>query len=213
MDKLSECVLVIPARRWHMLGLPSGFTPATDAALSHLLDPQFFDFRPRYEVETDPSWLQLIPYQILTHNGDIWHYARGASGTETRLQSRGSVGIGGHIAREDSSDMHDVYDRGRLRELHEEVSIPEVLSESILGMIYDPATPVGEVHLGIVHRLNLKHPQVEAKEEGIVGRGFAGIDELLADADRLESWSVLALGYLRGRFVPGVVGLPASTPG
>jgi len=199
MDKMQERVLVIPANRWHRLGFAPGFNTVAPDALAHLLDPSSFEFRPRREVETDPSWLQLIPYQVLTFAGTIWHYARGTTGTETRLQSRGSIGIGGHIALEDSDDLARIYRAGRSRELHEEVEIAEVIQETILGTIYDPATPVGQVHLGIVHRLELCEPRAIAKEVGIVGRGFATIEELLFDADRLESWSVLALQYMQSK--------------
>ena len=41
------------------------------------------------------------------------------------------------------------------RELTEEVEIGSPYRERCLGFIYDPSTPVGEVHLGVAHVFDL----------------------------------------------------------
>ncbi|HEX4608165.1 MAG TPA: phosphoesterase, partial [Urbifossiella sp.] len=89
-----ECVLVIPAAHLRRAGAFTGFRPADEAYRAALLDPAAYSFRPRSEVETDPSFLQLIPYVVLRCGADVFHYRRGKAGTETRLTALRSVGVG-----------------------------------------------------------------------------------------------------------------------
>lgn len=83
-----ELVLVVPDAALAAAGRFLGFRPHDDAFADTLLDPAGFSFRPRSQVETDPSFKQLIPYVVLTHGETVFHYARGAAGTETRLHAR-----------------------------------------------------------------------------------------------------------------------------
>src|SRR5450432_1186674 len=92
-----ELVLVIPACAVEKLGALTGLTTDVQRYRPLLTDAQLASFRPRSEVETDPSWLQLIPYVVLQHHGRIFHYTRGKSGGEQRLHAKRSIGIGGHI--------------------------------------------------------------------------------------------------------------------
>jgi predicted NUDIX family phosphoesterase len=150
-----EKVLVIPTARFRAAGYFHGFRPADDAYRSAILDPAAFRFRPRAEVETDPSFKQLIPYLVLKHGGEAFHYRRGGSGTETRLAARRSIGIGGHISEADAAGGADPYLTGMLRELTEEVELGCGYRERCVGFINDDRTPVGSVHLGVVHVFEL----------------------------------------------------------
>ena len=62
---LDEKVLVIPTERFRAAGYFHGFRRADGAYRRAILDPSAFEFRPRYEVETDPAFKQLIPYIVL----------------------------------------------------------------------------------------------------------------------------------------------------
>lgn len=190
-----ELVLVLPAAHFERVGAFAGFRPADDAYRSALLDPAVYQFRPRSEVETDPSFKQLIPYLVLTCRGRVFHYARGASGTEARLHAKRSVGIGGHIAEADAAGSADPYRAGMLRELAEEVTVGRY-TETPFGFIFDPTTPVGRVHLGVVHRLELAEPTVAANEAAVADGGFADQIELWEQRDRFETWSQLVLERL-----------------
>jgi predicted NUDIX family phosphoesterase len=194
--KAKERVLVIPESRFHAAGAFTGFRPYAAGYLATLLEPTGLSYRPRGEVETDPSFKQLIPYVVLRCCGAVFHYTRGRSGTETRLQTLRSVGIGGHISHEDGAPAADPYRTGMLRELTEEVIIDSPYREHCLGFIYDPSTPVGEVHLGIVHVLDLAKANARAREDAIAGAGFAPLAELLKWRDQFETWSQLALDQL-----------------
>ncbi len=194
-----EHVLVIPARRLELLGNFSGFAPFNPASFEAILDPEHMDFQPRSSVEEDPSYKQLIPYCILqTGTGSDRHffqYTRGSGQGEKRLHAKRSIGIGGHISREDATGS-DLYRSGMQRELDEEMIIEGGYSEQPLGFIYDDTTPVGRVHLGVVHVLSLESPRARARESEMIGSGWVSLDELLADRANFETWSQLCIDQL-----------------
>ena len=191
-----EEVLVIPESRMELLGGFKGFRPFCEDAFQALLNPEFMEFRPRSQVEDDPSFKQLIPYAILQCDFDgstqVFQYTRGKGQGEKRLHALRSVGIGGHISREDAAG-DDLYRSGMQRELTEETVIESAYSEQLVGFIYDDSSPVGRVHLGVVHRLILDKPAARAREIDLTESGFAPVTQLKAELDRFETWSQLCL--------------------
>ena len=199
MQLTEECVLVIPAARLSLLGDFSGFRPFHQPDLDTLLNPEFMEFRPRSTVEEDPTFKQLIPYVILQAEEDgvkkIFQYTRGKGQGEKRLHAMLSIGIGGHISREDA-DNDDLYRSGMLRELTEETIIEAAYDEELVGFIYDDTSAVGRVHLGVVHLLTLSSPAARAREAELVDSGFEAIDVMKSNLDKFEVWSQLCLRHL-----------------
>lgn len=181
-----ERVLVIPTEQFRSAGYFQGFRQTDEATY---LDPSCFSFRPRAGVETDPSYKQLIPYVVLMCGDQVFNYRRGKAGTETRLQALRSIGIGGHISEADAAGGDDPYRTGMIRELAEEVAIGCDWTELFLGFINDDRTPVGSVHLGVVHLFALESPSARSKEDALADAGFAPWDELVARCDEFETWS------------------------
>src|SRR6516162_4388964 len=163
-DKALERVLVVPTAVFHEAGLFQGFTPRADHYLPRLLERKHLSYRPRDEVETDPSFKQIIPYVVLRWRDQLYHYLRGKKGTETRLRALRSIGVGGHISVTDAEFPGDPYRSGLLRELQEEIYLETNYRERCVGLINDDATPVGQVHLGIVHVFELEEPKVRRRE-------------------------------------------------
>lgn len=201
-----ERVLVIPTSRFQAAGYFHGFRAADDRYRFQILAPAEYQFRPRSEVETDPNFKQLIPYVVLRCGNDLFHYRRGASGTEKRLQSLRSVGIGGHICEQDAAPPAppgtayarlDAYETGMRRELFEEVAIECKWKEHFLGFINDDRTPVGSVHLGVVHLFDLESPTAKPREAAIADTGFSPLPKLVAAAGEFETWSQFVLSYLQ----------------
>ncbi len=135
-----EHVLVIPAERLELIGSFSGFAPFDQHSFQAILEPEHMQFRPRSQVEEDPTFKQLIPYCILQFGAgsdrQIFQYTRGSGQGEKRLHAKRSIGIGGHISREDATG-DDLYRSGMQRELTEEMIIEGSYSEQLLGFIYD----------------------------------------------------------------------------
>ncbi len=193
---LDEKVLVIPTERFRAAGYFHGMRTADDTFRAAILDSTAFEFRPRYEVETDPSFKQLIPYIVLRCGDLLFHYRRGSAGTEKRLEALRSIGIGGHISEADAAGGDDPYQTGMLRELTEEVELGCAFRERCVGFINDDRTPVGSVHLGVVHVFELESPLARSREDALADAGFAPISELRRLAEQFETWSQFALESL-----------------
>ena len=198
----TEQVLVVPTSLFHELGHFQGFSRDTERYVHRLLDPAQTTYRPRGEMEQDPSFKQLIPYVLFEYMAptgcEVFRYRRGAGQGEARLHAKKSVGIGGHISSlDDSADS--VYDQGMQRELAEEVYIDTAYSERCAGLINDDETDVGRVHLGIVHVLRVENPAVRARETDITESGFAPVETILDELDQYETWSQICLRALYGQ--------------
>lgn len=193
---MDESVLCLPASHVSSVCIVDGFHAATEAELTALLDPTKFAFRPRSLTETDPTFLQLIPYVVLTCGNLVFHYRRGAAGTEKRLGAMRSIGIGGHISVDDAAGGSDPYRTGLLREVDEEVAEIGPFTERFLGLIFDDRTPVGRVHLGLVHVRNCERTTAMPREAALADAGWADRRSLLAASEEFETWSRFALERL-----------------
>jgi predicted NUDIX family phosphoesterase len=193
MDATSERVLVVPTAVFHAAGVFHGFTARVDDYLFRLLDRSVLSYRARSEVETDPSYKQIIPYVVLRSGEMVFHYTRGQKGSEARLRALRSIGVGGHISESDQSLFDDPYRQGLLREVQEEVHLETAYTERCIGLINDDRTPVGQVHLGIVHVFDLQEPKARRREAALASAGFAPLTELRHQADEFETWSQFLL--------------------
>jgi predicted NUDIX family phosphoesterase len=202
----TESVLVVPTELFHKLGHFQGFSRNIDKYLAGLLDPAHTSYRPRSEMEEDPSFKQLIPYVIFRYTDaagrvHLFQYTRGKGQGEGRLHSKRSVGIGGHISSEDcaideTGVVADAYQEGLRRELAEEVEIDTDYTAACVGLINDDESEVGRVHLGVVHIFDVATPNVRPRETDICDAGFRPLDEILADTSRFETWSSICLQAL-----------------
>jgi predicted NUDIX family phosphoesterase len=198
----TEQVLVVSTKLFHTLGHFQGFSADTGTYLDELLNAANTSYRPRSEMEEDTSFKQLIPYVIIRRiDGDtttIFEYTRGKGQGEKRLHAKRSVGIGGHISSDDEAaetSLHP-YEEGMRRELDEEVIIDTPYTQKCVGLINDDETPVGQVHLGVVHILDVESPNVRPREEDILDCGFRPVQELLDNLDGFETWSQICLKAL-----------------
>lgn len=166
--------------------------------------------------EEDPSVQQLIPYIVLVdEQSRILTYTRGTSGAESKLVSKLSIGVGGHI---DSlppagTSFHQWCVEEARRELKEEVGLRQA---NIYPMIFDglivdreferdpddeSRVYVGQVHLGLLtvvrcHSTDIDH----GAEAGIIDNKTWRTVEELSDPrihSRLETWSALALSKVK----------------
>ncbi len=200
-----ERVLVLPTSEFRALGHFQGFSPDLSTYLPALLDNRHLSYRPRSEMEQDPSFKQLIPYMVFRHTNEdgvplLFQYTRGGGQGEKRLHAKRSVGIGGHISTDDAEAgaIADVYRVGMQRELAEEVALETAYTEQCVGLINDDETPVGKVHLGVVHLFDLAEPLLMPREAEILDAGFRPVDELLGELDDFESWSQIVVQALFG---------------
>jgi predicted NUDIX family phosphoesterase len=190
-----EQVLVVPTPVFHEAGLFQGISRDVDRYLPRLLARQHLSFMPRPQAEPAPGFKQIIPYVVMRWRDQVFHYRRGQGTTEARLRALRSIGVGGHINPCDNAG-ESPYRLGMMREVEEEVFVETSYRERCVGLINDDATPVGQVHLGIVHVFDLEEPRVRRREADLIHSGFAPIAELLAARDTFETWSQFVLDEL-----------------
>jgi predicted NUDIX family phosphoesterase len=201
MSKYSgEEVLVVPRALLDEIGAFEGIrTAGLDAAIARLLDPANHFFMDRAEAENDPSHKQLIPYCIFRCGDRILHYTRGKSGGESRLHAKISVGVGGHVNPVDTGGGRtgsDAYHAAVTREIEEELDLPEEHEHRIIALLNDESNPVGQVHLGIVHVVDLKSEAVNSREDALTDLGFTPLADLNgALFERLETWSQFCIRH------------------
>jgi predicted NUDIX family phosphoesterase len=160
------------------------------------------DFRPRSEVEDDPSLKQIIPYVVLRCADEVFCYTRGKTQGEARLHRRRSLGVGGHVAESDAEGRRsfEAYGMAMRRELEEEVHVASPGTLRLVGLINDDSTPVGSVHLGVVHLYDLDQPAVTPCEDGLAEPEFVPIANLPRSWDEFETWSQICIdAFLRAR--------------
>lgn len=191
-----EHILVIPTPVFHQIGHFQGFCGDIDRYLEVILNAEHASYRPRPEMEQDPTFKQLIPYCVFRCSNEVFHYQRGTAQGETRLHAKRSVGVGGHVSTLDLNGHLSPYLEGMRREIEEEVDIESAWVEECVGLINDDETEVGKVHLGIVHIFDLEHPKVLPREKSMINAGFAPPSELVRQMDEFETWSQICLKYL-----------------
>jgi len=156
-------------------------------------------FLPRSVAEHDPGYKQIIPYQLFRCQDRFFVYQRGGGVGERRLAGQLSVGLGGHINSGDAKNgilTIAAYYEALFREREEELILSETVTTHFLGWINDDSDPVGQVHLGAVHlceTAGVSAIHIREQGEDIHERGWWSAEEILAQGDRFEKWSILAM--------------------
>jgi len=196
-----EEVLVVPRALFDEIGAFQGIrTERLDEAISRLLDPDSHFFLDREAAEDDPSHKQLIPYCVFRCGDRILHYTRGKAGGESRLHAKISVGVGGHVNPVDMDGGKTgaaTYHAAVTREIEEELELPADHEHRIVALLNDDSNPVGQVHLGIVHLVELSSEAVSSREDALLDLGFSSLEDLNGPLfERLETWSQFCIKYL-----------------
>jgi predicted NUDIX family phosphoesterase/deoxycytidine triphosphate deaminase len=200
--KLDRDVLVQEAKILHKIRKSSsGFEMIDDAAarkdLVDIVNSGFF--HSRYDCEEDDLVLQMIPYVLVFgQRNTVFSYVRAQNiidyGDE-RLFGKHSIGVGGHIDREDAPDY---LTRCIERELDEEIHFEGQRSTPFLaGTLMEYDTPVDRVHFGMIYCVS-SDKNVVPKSSALVSGRLISLDELTNTdiAQRYETWSKSLLPHL-----------------
>ena len=188
-----EEVLVVPRAAIPEAAAWYGLRTADLAGFEELVE-QHGRYRPRPEMEADPTYKQVIPYLVL-RDAERWFLMRRTrAGTDARLHERWSIGVGGHLNPGDL-DLTG----GLRREWREELAADFVPSFRPIGLLNDDETDVGAVHIGVVYEADAGGRPVAVRELNKLAGAFADEADVVAVRDRLESWSELVFDALRAR--------------
>jgi predicted NUDIX family phosphoesterase len=148
-------------------------------------------FRPRGELETDPSWKQIIPYVVVRDGPRYLLMRRTRAGGDERLFERYSIGVGGHLNPGDG----DV-EGGLRREWAEEIAADFVPDFTFVGLLNDDEDPVGAVHLGFVYEADTGRRVVAIREADKLCGDLCAPGEVAAVVEHMESWCRLLFEHL-----------------
>ena len=158
----------------------------------HIIDHKK-EFHPRSLMETDPTYKQIIPYLVFTHNNTFFLMQRSATASETRLQNKLSLGIGGHVRQEDITE-NSLF-AWATREFHEEINYAGNVTVKPLGILNDDSNDVGKVHIGFVLLLTGDSPDISVKSELKSGT-LVSLEDCIAQKECMESWSQFVVDFL-----------------
>lgn len=202
---MSERVFAVDRRRVGA-SIPHGFWNATGREFARL--EGVGTFHDRAPVESDPSRKQLIPYALVMRGDSVFLFRRTKGGGEKRLHGLRSIGVGGHVNPVDGPVPSDaltlmgetLLERALMRELHEELVLPGVVSARFVGLLNDDSTAVGSVHLGVVAVVEAAPGSVSVRERDTMTGGFVPCDGVrrihASERDSFESWSALLIDKL-----------------
>lgn len=151
------------------------------------------EFHPRSIMETDSTYKQIIPYIIFCHNDRYFLMQRRSTASETRLQNKYTLGIGGHIRQEDIKSA-DIVGWAH-REFHEEVAYQGSIKWQFLGLLNDDTNAVGQVHLGFVLLAHGDSDTIAIKSELKHG-SLLSLDACKTYYDSMETWSQVIVHHL-----------------
>ena len=155
-----------------------------------------YRFRPRQEVEEDPTEPQIIPYVVFRHQERYFLTHRLRRSSERRLRHLYSLGVGGHINPEDVAGAADPIDAGLRREWEEEVVYQGGFQYRLIGAINDQTTPVGRVHVGLIFLVDGDRPEISIREVDKLAGTLLPLDAMRSYYLDMESWSQLIFDYL-----------------
>jgi predicted NUDIX family phosphoesterase len=201
---MTEQVLVLPRDRVPGGCDFSGVRQATDADLVELqvAVAEHGWYADRQAAEDDPSLKQLIPYVVVRDGDRVFLMQRTTAGGDARLHGKASIGVGGHLNPVDAGD--DPLLAGLRREWTEELDAGWEPAFELRGLLNDDSNAVGAVHLGVVFEVQVAGRPVGVRERDKLIGAFAGPVDVIANWERLETWSQL---------VADALGLRALVPG
>jgi predicted NUDIX family phosphoesterase len=209
MSKDNEMIMCVDKGRLFIGGMPTA--QEVERATT---SPGIAGVFRRGDVETDTALLQPIPYAVVIapygeeEEARVLVYKRTASGGETRLQDKYSLGVGGHINGVDieayfvNANEASPCTAGLFREMFEELGVDELNCEAILmdnEPIYDDSEDVSAVHIGLLYTVILSNTPELKVEDALTSIEWVTIDDIRPGTDlydKLEGWSKIVAARL-----------------
>lgn len=193
LNKQDELILVVKREKLLDKDCWQGLKEINSQEYLSVIDKEK-EFLPRSLMETDPRYKQIIPYLIFTHDNKLFLMQRQAKISEQRLKNKYSLGIGGHIRKEDLT-TNNIVDWSR-REFQEEVNFHGSYQVKPLGILNDDSNPVGQVHIGFVFLLIGDSSNIKVKSELKSGE-LLTIAECQLYYESMESWSQMVFDFIK----------------
>lgn len=188
-----EQVFVVPATVFSHIS--DGFTLSNPKGSAHEQYDSVGRFIYRYEAESNPAFLQLIPYVIIydPKKEKYYTYNRKEGSGEKRLVHQKSIGFGGHINPVDGPAS--VVKNGMMRELSEELTLKLVDEPKFIGFTKNLDSNLND-HIGFIYVAEVKNAKIK-KEERVKYEGhWLTKEQLEKEYFKFESWGRFIISYL-----------------
>ena len=194
MRVATEQVLVVRREEMFPDGAWHGFVSENLDRHQRVIRERHF-FKPRSEVENDPSFQQIIPYVVFRHGDHHFLTHRLRASSEKRLRKQYSLGVGGHINPGDLEGGDPILD-GLRREWSEEVIYEGRFEARMLGLLNEDSSPVSKVHLGVVFLVDGDTPDIRIRETDKLAGELMTLEEMRMYYLAMESWSQIVYDRL-----------------
>lgn len=202
-SRASERVLVVPRESVLQLYQRPAFF-SDDETLTNVLDTiyRLGRFVDRSWAEENESVKQIVAYGLIRNGERFLRLRRAATSTRASLRLRYTVLVGGHVDDQESDSKHPLEDCLR-REIFEELRLRPQREPRILGIVADPTTAVGRLHLGVIFDVPVEVDSVVVRsnyDNADFANANRRVEYQLVDAKslgrnvvRFDPWSSLVL--------------------
>lgn len=193
IKKEDEKILVVKKEKLFSQTIVQGIQKIDFDSYQELIEKNK-EFLWRSKVETQTEYKQIIPYLIFKFEDKLFLMQRKSNASDTRLQNKYSIGIGGHIKEKDISQK-TIFDWAK-REFEEEIEYVGNFDIEPIGILNDESNFVGQVHTGFVFLLNGDSDQIKIRDEHKSGQ-LISLNELQEFYPNMETWSQIVFDYLK----------------
>ena len=157
-------------------------------------------FMKRVDAEENPNWKQIIPYMFFENDNRVFLMQRKSDHTDSRLANKYSLGVGGHINKEDVKSIkgEKVVMEWAKREFEEEIQYSGKYTTEFVGILNHDANEVGMVHAGLVIRIKGDEDVISVRDEYKEG-SLVSLKEAGRYYKHMETWSQIVYDFLMGK--------------
>jgi predicted NUDIX family phosphoesterase len=160
----------------------------------------------RWLAEENTQYKQPIGYWLIVNEDNkLFVYTRGwanSNAGDSRIHNKISVGVGGHIEREEEFSKNPIKDT-LVRELEEEINLTSdsIDSIDIIGYINEDDGGISEVHIGACYVVFVKNFSFELMDGEIASGEFIPLweyEKMIASwSYDIENWSKMLIEPLK----------------
>lgn len=145
MNKDDEKVLVVPAEIIFKQGRWQGLKKDSLDGYLDLIKNNY-QFKRRGDVETDPSWQQIIPYIVFNYQDAFFIYKYLPRAGEQRLVDTYQIGVGGHINEIDVSRSNNKRMKANGERIVGENVVLADESYDLMGLLFEVHNKLGPIY-------------------------------------------------------------------